>query len=92
MRGRGSRSRGRRQTFETVLAEVPREEATALILADAALAQACGWDHAVPLLAAGLKRRDLRKTGDDFLLACHRSIVSQAEEAVRVAHDLARHA
>ena len=79
-------------TFETVLAEVPREEATALILADAALAQACGWDHAVPLLAAGLTRRDLRKTGDDFLLACHRSLVSQAEEAVRVAHDLARRA
>ena len=64
----------------------------ALILADAALAQACGWDHAVPLLAAGLTRRDLRKTGDDCLLACHRSIVSQAEEAVRVAHDLARRA
>ena len=79
-------------TFETVLAEVPREEATPLILADAALAQACGWDHAVPLLAAGLTRRDLRKTGDDFLLACHRSLVSQAEEAVRVAHDLARRA
>ena len=78
--------------LETVLAEFPGEDAVALILADAALAQACGWDHAVPLLAAGLTRRDLRKTGDDFLLACHRSIVSQAEEAVRVAHDLARRA
>ena len=78
--------------LEKVFAAAPREEAAALILADAALAQACGWDHAVPLLAAGLTRRDLRKTGDDFLLACHRSIVSQAEEAVRVAHDLARRA
>ena len=78
--------------LETVLAEFPGEDAVALILADAALAQACGWDHAVPLLAAGLKHRDLRKTRDDFLLACHRSLVSQAEEAVRVAHDLARRA
>ena len=78
--------------LETVLAEFPGEDAVALILADAALAQACGWDHAVPLLAAGLTRRDLRKTGDDLRLACHRSIVSQAEEAVRVAHDLARRA
>jgi hypothetical protein len=29
-----------------------------LILADAALAQALGWDHVVPLLAAGLKRTE----------------------------------
>ena len=78
--------------LETVLAEFPGEDAVALILADAALAQACGWDHAVPLLAAGLKHRDLRKTGEGLRLACHRSIVSQAEEAVRVAHDLARRA
>ena len=78
--------------LETVLAEFPGEDAVALILADAALAQACGWDHAVPLFAAGLKHRDLRKTGEDLRLACHRPIVSQAEEAVRVAHDLAHRA
>ena len=76
--------------LETVLAEFPGEDAVALILADAAMAQVCGWKHVMPLLAAGLKRRDLRKTGDDLRLACHRSFVSQAGEAVRGAHDLAR--
>ncbi|KMK63922.1 DUF1403 family protein [Puniceibacterium sp. IMCC21224] len=78
--------------LETVLTEAPRQEVPALILADAALAQALGWDHLVPLLAAGQKRADLRKRGDDFRLACHRAVISSAIEAVRQAADLARRA
>ncbi|MCC1482844.1 DUF1403 family protein [Roseibaca sp. Y0-43] len=78
--------------LEAVLTEAPRADVAALILADAALAQAFGWDHVVPLLAAGLKRADLRKQGDDLRLACHRALVSSAVEAVRLAADLTRRA
>lgn len=80
------------RVLEAVLTETPRGELPALILADAALAQALGWDHLVPLLAAGLKYVDLRKHGDDLRLACHRSLVSSAVDAVRQAVDLTRRA
>jgi len=79
-------------TLEAVLREAPRADEAALILADAALAQALGWDHLVPLLAAGLKRADLRQQGDDLRLACHRALISSVIEAVRQAADLARRA
>ena len=49
--------------LEAVLREAARADAAALILADAVLAQSLGWDHVVPLLAAGLKRADLRRHG-----------------------------
>jgi len=78
--------------LEAVLNDSPRAEVPALILADAALAQALGWDHVVPLLAAGLKRADLRKQGDELKLACHRALVSSAAEAVRLSTNLARRA
>jgi hypothetical protein len=78
--------------LEAVLREAPRADEAALILADAALAEALGWDHVVPLLAAGLKRADLRKQGDELKLACHRALVSSAAEAVRLSTDLARRA
>lgn len=73
--------------LEAVVAEVP-----ALILADAAFAQAIGWDHVVPLLAGSLKRADLRERGEDLRLACHRAVVASAIEAARLAADLARRA
>ncbi|MBI1220062.1 MAG: DUF1403 family protein [Rhodobacteraceae bacterium] len=79
-------------TLAAVLAGAPRAEAAALILADAALARAMGWDHVVPLLAVGLKPRDLRQTGDDLRLACHRAVLSAARIAVPLAADLARRA
>lgn len=78
--------------LEAVLADFPREEASALILADAALARALGWTHTVPLLALGLKRRDLHKTGDDLRLSCHRAVVMSAAIAAPMAADLARRA
>jgi hypothetical protein len=78
--------------LDAVLTEAPRAEVPALILADATLAQALGWDHVVPLLAAGLKRTDLRKRGHDLCLACHRAVTASAVEATRLAVDLARRA
>ncbi|MFP3385644.1 DUF1403 family protein [Tritonibacter sp. SIMBA_163] len=78
--------------LQAVLADRPRDPAAALILADAALAQALGWSHVLPVLALGLKRADLRKSGAELQLACHRAIVSAATEAVREGADLARRA
>jgi hypothetical protein len=78
--------------LEAVLTEAPRADVPALILADGALAQALGWAHLVPLLAAGLKRADLRKQGDDLRLTFHRAIVSSVVEALRQVADLARRA
>ncbi|MFG6511468.1 MULTISPECIES: DUF1403 family protein [unclassified Sulfitobacter] len=78
--------------LETVLTEAPRADVAALILADATLAQALGWKHLVPLLAAGLKRTDLRKKGDDLRLACYCALISSAIEAVGLTADLRRRA
>lgn len=75
--------------LEKVLADKPRAETAALILADAVLSQSLGWDHIVPLLASGLTARDLRQTGDALRLACHRAVVASARAAVQVAADLA---
>ncbi len=78
--------------LEAVLTDLPRAEDAALILADAALALALGWKHIVPLLAAGLHRRDLLKTGPDLRLACHLAVTGSAIEAVRLSSTLARKA
>ena len=78
--------------LEAVLTEAPRADLAALILADAALALALGWDHLLPLMAPGLKRADLRKQGDDLRFACHRALISSVVDAVRLAADLARRA
>ena len=78
--------------LEAVLMAAPRAETPALILADAALAEALGWNHLVPLLAAGLKRADLRKRGEDLRLACHRALLASAVEALRLSADLSRRA
>lgn len=90
--GQGAPIRRAALVLEAVLTEVPRADVAALILADAALAQVLGWDHVVPLLAAGLKRADLRKRGEDLRIACHRALTFSAIEAVRLAADLARRA
>lgn len=90
--GQGASVTRAAMVLEAVLTEAPRAEVPALVLADAALAQTFGLDHVVPLLAAGLKRADLRKQGDGLRLACYRAVVSSVVEAVRLAADLARRA
>lgn len=78
--------------LETVLTTHPREEVTALILADAVLAQSLGWTHVLPLLAVGLKSRDLRTRGEDLQLACHKALVSSIGATLPIASDLTRRA
>lgn len=78
------------QVVEAMLADSPRAEAAALILADAVLAKAMGGTHLLPLLALTLRPRDLRLRGDDLRLACHRAIVSAIGQALTLAGDLAR--
>lgn len=78
--------------LETVLADAPRAEAVALILADAALARALRWGKVVPVLATDLSARDLRQTGEELRRACHRAVIASAADTVRMAADLTRRA
>ncbi|MFC3839724.1 DUF1403 family protein [Paracoccus rhizosphaerae] len=78
--------------LEAVLGAAPRAETAALILAEAALGRSLGWTHLTPLLAPGLSARDLRATGAELQLACHRALVRAAGPASRLAADLARRA
>ncbi|MDE4142136.1 DUF1403 family protein [Phaeobacter gallaeciensis] len=78
--------------LSTVSHERPRDFATALILAEASLAQTLGWSYMVPLLSLGLHRNDLRKTGEDLQFAAHRAIAKAATEATREAAVLERRA
>lgn len=74
--------------LEAALSDFPREEAAALLLADAALAHSLGWTHVMPLLGVGLTRADLHAGGGRLRLACHRGIHASACDAVRLARDL----
>lgn len=80
------------QVLGAVLTDLPRAEATAMILADAALSQAFGWRILTPCLSVGLTRADLRKRGDDLLLACHRAALRAVTEILPLAQDLTRRA
>jgi hypothetical protein len=88
--GQGGPIEGAARLLEGVLTDVPHAEEVALILADAALAQAMGWKHLMPLLAAHLSAGDLLQTGDALRLACHCALVTSASSAVQMAGDLAR--
>lgn len=90
--GRGAPVTRAAMVLEAVLSDAPRATAPALVLSDAALAQALDWSHLVPLLAAGLKRADLRKQGEDLRLACHRALIGSVSEAVRLSAGLTRRA
>ena len=78
--------------LQAVLTGRPRDVASPLILADAALAQTLGWSHVLPILALGLRRSDLLKTGAELQTASHRAITAAAVEVTREATDLARRA
>ncbi|WP_177158953.1 DUF1403 family protein [Donghicola mangrovi] len=90
--GQGAAMTRAAMVLEAVLADAPRAEGPALILADGALSQALGWECLLPLLAAGLKRADLKKQGEDLRLACHRAVVASTIEAVRLAKEVTRRA
>lgn len=76
--------------IEAVLADSPRAETVALILADAVLAKSLGWNCVLPLMPLALKPRDIRLQGEELRLACHRAVVAGAGQAVPLAADLAR--
>ena len=76
--------------LEAGLQDAPRDATPALLVAEAALARALGWARPVPLLATGLARGDLHARGADLRLACHRAVAVSAEEATRLAAELAR--
>ena len=78
--------------IEAVLADLPRAETTALILADAVLAKSVTREHILPLMSLGLQPRELRLRGDALRLACHRAVVAGAGQAVPLAADLIRRA
>jgi hypothetical protein len=80
------------QVLQSALTAAPRAETAALILADAALARALRWDHAVPLLAPTLGPRDLALRDAALALACHRAAAAGAAQAVALAGDLGRRA
>ncbi|MFA8387998.1 MAG: DUF1403 family protein [Pelagibaca sp.] len=90
--GKGAPVHRAAMVLQTVLTETPRAEVSALILADAALARALGWDHLVPLMASGLKRADMRKRGDDLRFTCHRALITSVIDTVRQAAGLSRRA
>lgn len=78
------------QVIEAVLEGNPRDEVTAVILADAVLARSLGWTHVVPLLSLALKTRDLRQHGDTLRLACHRAVGVGVRQALPLAGELLR--
>ncbi|MEO1314026.1 MAG: DUF1403 family protein, partial [Pseudomonadota bacterium] len=90
--GQGAPGARAAAVLQAVMLNRPRDHTASLLLADAALAQALGWSIVLPLLAIGTKRGDLRTTGADLRLACHRAITAAAGEATREATDLARRA
>ncbi len=83
------------QVLTAVLQRFPREEAAALILADVALARAVGWERPVPILAAHLKRADVRAIADgarDARRRVHSAMILACDAAIRNAADLSRRA
>ena len=88
--GQGSPVGRAARVLVAVLADHPRNEDAALILANAALAQSLGWKYVLPLLAMGLKHRDLRAQGEDLHVACHKALISSIRAALPVAIDLTR--
>jgi hypothetical protein len=76
-----------------ILNQFPREEATALMLAEVVLARAIGWAHPVPLLAAHLRRRDLRAISigaGDPVHTAHLATIAASDVTIRMAADLTR--
>jgi hypothetical protein len=83
--------------LDHVLTVHPRQEAEALLTADCLLASELGWEKPLALMALHLKRpaiRALLNDGDKagFEIACHKAAAASAQEALRLAYDLARRA
>lgn len=79
---------------KVVLEVFPRQEGIALQCADIALAKALGWSRPIPLCALHLKRAEFRTLADGdvkaFVLAFTATLTKAANDATRLAYDLAR--
>lgn len=83
------------QILAVILRQFPRQEAAALMLADAVLARAIGWDRVMPLLATHLTRKNIRAFSDsegDPELCVHRAMIGACDGMIRSAADLSRRA
>lgn len=80
------------RALDAALTASPRDAPEALIVADTVLGHALGWHHALPLLATGLRRADLRAGGPALERACHRAAALSALDALSLAMDLTRRA
>lgn len=83
------------QVLTYVLRAFPRQEAAALMLADATLARAAGWGQVMPLLALQLPRKDIRAISDgngNPAFYVHRAMVAACDTVIRSAADLGRRA
>ena len=72
----------------------PRQEAVALLCADVVLARSLGWNAPLPLFGLYFRGKALSaaSNGEDVLVPCHVALAHAAQDAVRLAHDLARRA
>lgn len=75
----------------------PRERSLALWMADATLARMMRWPAPVPLIAAQIKRSDLRNASgaqdpDNWLEACHLAYAAAAADAADLYSEIARRA
>jgi hypothetical protein len=81
------------QVLTAVLRQFPRQEASALMLADVTLTRALGWERVMPLLAAHLPRKDIRAIADgdtDPTRCMHQAIIAACDATLRCAAYLSR--
>lgn len=83
-----------RLVLTTIVQDFPRHEAAALLCADIVLARGLGWDRPLPLFGLHLNRKAFRDISDGAAvqISCHNAVAHAAQDAVRLAHDLARRA
>lgn len=68
----------------------PDNEAIAFLLADIRLAHDLRWPSAFPFFGQHLTGKDFKADEDVFLVDCHRTVSTTAQDAVRQAYKLAR--
>lgn len=76
--------------IEAVMEAAPRSRQLALILGDAVLCKQLKWTVTLPILANGLRTRDLTKRGEELEAACHRAVVGAVQTTMPLAADLHR--
>jgi len=76
--------------LRTVHQAYPDDEAIAFLLADIRLAHDLRWPSVFPFFGQHLTGKDFKADEDVFLVDCHRTVSTTAQNAVRQAYDLAR--